>query len=335
MLNTGHRFSFADVLRSLVILRLTGLRSVILIGGGEPTLHPRFVDAVKVIKSLGLQCAVVSNGSGNARIHHVANLLGSGDWVRLSLDAGREETFRVMHLPRRGEVSLKAICLSASAIKEANPAISLGFSFIVTWSGATVEGRPIVENLGEMAAAARLARNSGFDFITFKPLLDRDEIGGEAIRLDEDGELDESRLTSRIAKEVAAARALEDERFRVYASPNLVALEDADLLQQSRIQPSHCRMHFFRQVLTPIGIFGCPVYRGNPKDRIGPAVAYATVEDFFRTRRRTAELTEAFDASVECRNISCIYNSTNWWLQAIHDGEVTLAPSSSVQDFFL
>jgi molybdenum cofactor biosynthesis enzyme MoaA len=339
VLNTGHRFSLNDILQTLVVLRLTGLRSVILIGGGEPTLHPNFVDTVKIIKLLGLQCAVVTNGSGNDRIRKVANWLTAGDWIRLSLDAGRQDTFQEMHLPRNKRTRLLAICESAGRIKEINPALSLGFSFIVSWRGAKVNGNLIAENVDEIAMAAQLAKDSGFDFITFKPLLDRDERGGEAIRLDEGeaAKTSESRATlaARVSEQLTAARVLEDDRFRVYASPNLVALDDAESLNRSRVQPQRCHMRFFRQVVTPVGVYGCPAYRGNSKDQIGPSLAYVGIDEFLRSRRRTADLTELFNATIECQQISCLYNSTNWWLQSIYDGDVETADYSPAQDFFL
>jgi pyruvate-formate lyase-activating enzyme len=336
VLNRGHLFSPDDVRRSLAVLRVAGLRSVILIGGGEPTLHPHFGTAVKAIKALGLQCAIVSNGSGNAKIAEVAAWLTPKDWVRLSLDAATDETFQAMHLPRGKGVSLDGICRSAIAIKDANPAVSLGFSFIVTWPGATANGQPIVDNIDDMSAAAGLAREHGFDFIAFKPLLDRDDGGAETMPFREDGTRDAERaeLAERVAGQVAAARALETDGFRVHTSRNLVALGRADALDQSRRQPGQCRMRLFRQVVTPTGVFGCPVYRGNAVDRIGAANSYASVEDFLRARRQTAELTERFDASVECRAISCIYNSTNWWLQDVHAGDGDMGPSAA-RDFFL
>ena len=53
ILNTRFKHD-EDVLRnSLAEMARRGLRSVILIGGGEPTVHPRFSDMVRFIKSLG------------------------------------------------------------------------------------------------------------------------------------------------------------------------------------------------------------------------------------------------------------------------------------------
>jgi hypothetical protein len=333
ILNTGKSYQWTELVRSLVLLRIAGLRSVILIGGGEPTLHPKFRDAVKLIKLLGLECAIVSNGSNNGLLRDIAPLLTSQDWIRLSLDAGSNETFRVMHQPKKPSLELEEICKTAGEIKRANPRITLGFSYIVTWDAASVGGEPIRANLDEMTDAARLAKASGFDFIAFKPLLDRDEFGTESIAVD--GRGTPYSVLRRVSAAFDAAKLLEDEHFKVIGSVNLRALTEDGQMAQLRLQPRHCHMRLFRQVLTPLGVFGCPAYRGNDKDRVGAHSAYTSVEFFFLSRRRTCELVEEFNATVECRNVACIYNAANWWLESVRDGEIDLQPDTVAADFFL
>jgi pyruvate-formate lyase-activating enzyme len=337
IINSGGRYAFDEVRRSLVVLRLAGLRSVILIGGGEPTLHPRFADAVRAIKLLGLQCAVVSNGSNNERIRELAPVLRRGDWVRLSLDAGSDATFREMHLPRKPGLTLDGICASAGEIKRANPEVSLGFSYIVTWRGATVYGQAIADNVDEMAAAAKLARDSGFDYIAFKPLLDRDAIGAETITIQGTSRERARRedFLRRVGDQLQSARAFETTRFRVVGSVNLGGLTDAGEMAQLRHQPHRCHMRLFRQVLTPTGVFGCPANRNNEKDLVAPHGGYASAEGFFGSRRRTADLVEAFDATDECRTVACIYNSANWWLDDVRAGFGEATPHEDATDAFL
>jgi hypothetical protein len=334
ILNTGERHDLDELLRSLVVLRLAGLRSVILIGGGEPTLHPRFGEVVIAIKALGLQCAIVSNGSENKRIVEVAAHLRRPDWVRLSLDAGTDASFQDMHQPRK-RITLEQICAGAAGIKQANSEISLGYSYIVSWPGAHVDGRAIIDNIDEIPAATILARDAGFDYIAFKPLLDRDELGGETIDLSPDErERSRSEIVARITAQLARARELAGDRLRVLASLNLTALATGPDFARMRIQPPACRMRQLRQVLTPTGVYGCPVYRGKAKDRLGPSAGYASVDAFLVTRRQGLELTRRFDASIECRNVTCLYNSTNWWLDTIQRGEVP-TPSDAGDEFFL
>ena len=71
--NTGVKHNEDELRESLRHLAGRGMRSVILIGGGEPTVYPRFVDMVRYLKQdLGQQVAVVSNGGRNDRILEAA-----------------------------------------------------------------------------------------------------------------------------------------------------------------------------------------------------------------------------------------------------------------------
>ena len=47
---------------------------------------------------------------------------------------------------------------------------------------------------------------------------------------------------------------------------------------------------------------------------------------------------DRFDASHECREVTCLYNSVNWWLEKMVEDprdEVAIEPSAERNDFFL
>ncbi|WP_165959051.1 radical SAM protein [Actinomadura sp. KC345] len=332
ILNSGPGYDQGVVLSSLVSMTLAGLRSVILIGGGEPTVHPHFANVVEAIKMLGLQCAIVSNGGRPEKLRRVATLLTGGDWVRLSLDAGTDETFQAMHQPVR-PVRLEEICESVREAKKDNPAARWGFSFIVSWSGLSGPNeRPLETNVHEIAAAAALAKDSGFDYISFKPMLQRDAEGAETIAWPPG--VDGERLRAELTHQLEKAGALRASTFQVLESLNLdAAAKGAD--SHLRDQPSRCAMHFFRQVLTPTGVYGCAAYRGDPKDRLGEADAYAGVRPTLATGARTHAHVEAFDAAHECRNITCIYNSANRWVDSLRETGEATAAGAQIGDYYL
>src|SRR5688572_14070939 len=121
ILNSGVKHREDELLNSLQEMAARGMRSVILIGGGEPTVYPRFVEIVRFLKQeLHQMVAVVSNGGRNDRIFEAAEFLGPGDWVRLSLDSGTDETFQKMHKPRQ-PITLDQICEWVPKIKDKNP----------------------------------------------------------------------------------------------------------------------------------------------------------------------------------------------------------------------
>ena len=334
ILNSGISYDDARLRASLATMARHGLRSVILIGGGEPTVYPGFVPMVRYLKELGLQVAIVSNGSRNERIHEVVDVLDEQDWIRLSLDAGSDATFQAMHKPKR-PVTLDAICDWIPKIRERNPAPRVGFSFIVTWRGAErTEGVPIVENLDEIVAAARRARDARFDYISFKPFLVRTLEGAEVI--DPEASLAHHReIVARIRRALDEAKTLATDTFAVMESTNMKLLESGDWAAWTR-QPKTCHMQVFRQVLSPLGLWNCPAHRGVEDGRLGDRDAFVDDEAVARTAQSTAEALDAFDASVRCREVTCLYHDANWWLErALEDPEQLTETDTMDGDTFL
>ena len=69
ILNSGIAYEEQALRASLKEMAARGLKSVILIGGGEPTAYPGLASFVRVLKGPALQAAVASNGSRNDRGH--------------------------------------------------------------------------------------------------------------------------------------------------------------------------------------------------------------------------------------------------------------------------
>lgn len=338
-LNLAVRHEDRELFDSLRALRARGLRSVILIGGGEPTVHPAFGEVVRLLKEeLAVQVAVVSNGSRNERIAAVAPLLRAGDWVRLSLDAGTDETFQAMHHPKGKGITLDEICARAGAIKRANPSVQLGYSFVITWRGARRDAVRLVENLHEMAAAAARAKAAGFDYVSFKPYLTRAAAGAEVLDPAQ-AEQEQAEVNARIRAGLLAAGRHEDADFRVVESTNLRVFLDGSWREYTR-QPRECHMQALRQVLSPLGVYNCPAHRGVAKARIGGKDAWAG--GGAAGAAGTSRVLDAFDAAVECREVTCLYHGANHFLEDLVAGaddpagalDAAAAPPGA-DDFFL
>lgn len=335
ILNSGISHEDAKLRASIGDMARRGLRSVILIGGGEPTVYPGFAAFVRFLKGLSLQVAIVSNGSRNDRVHEVADAFDERDWVRLSLDAGTDETFQRMHKPKK-PVTLDEICAWIPRIKARNPRPRVGFSFIITWTGAEREGgTKIVENLDEIPAAARRARDAGFDYISFKPFLTRREDGAEVMDPAQAANSIDG-IVARIRARIDEAKAFASPTFRIVESTNLRVLETGSWRELTR-QPTMCHMQALRQVLTPTGLYNCPAHRGAPKAKIAAADAYATAARSGETSQATSGILDRFDASHECREVTCLYHGANWWLEkAIEDGGLDASATGEERgDWFL
>ncbi len=335
ILNTAHKHAEEVLRESIGVMRERGLRSVIIIGGGEPTLYPGFVKFVAYLKELGLQVAIVSNGSRGDRLLECAQYLDEKDWIRLSLDTGSNELFEAMHKPVIRDLTLDKICEWMPKIKAANPKPRLGFSYIIIWGGASRDDVALHENIDEIVMGAQRAKRYQFDYIAFKPVLERGDDGAEVM---DPGKAQQElkAVVARIRKLVDEAKQLDDDTFDVYESTNLRVLEEGNWSDYTR-QPRECHMQALRQVLTPTGLFNCPAHRSVEKARIGEKDAYRDEDQVAKTNDSLAVLLNEFDASKECAEVTCLYNPVNWWLEKmIEDAENAPIPAGEERaDYFL
>lgn len=336
ILNTGIRYDHEKLLASLDLMAKRGLRSVIVIGGGEPTLYPKFAETIRFMKARGLQIAIVSNGTGNRKIAEVADAMDKNDWVRLSLDSGSDETFQPMHKPRKG-INLYDICARVPEIKAANPDVTVGFSYIVTWRGAFINDTKIVENLHEISMATRLARDSQFDYISFKPFLTRDELNNAEV-IDIHHEKGIQDTLSRIQAQIDEAVELQNDSFKVHQSTGLKAMLQGRTQTLAK-QPQQCHMQFFRQVLSPLGLYNCPVYRNQEHGYLGGKNANADELSYEATRATTADLVKNFNATTSCEKVTCLYNDVNWWIESLIENPMEIdklqTDTGADPDYFL
>jgi hypothetical protein len=321
ILNLKVNFEHQKLLASLQFLIDNGLRSVILIGGGEPTLYPKFPELVHFLKERDVNVAIVSNGWKNKILFDVADCLTKGDWIRLSLDSGTNDTFMKMHKPKvRKPDTLEEICKWVPRIRDKNPDISVGFSYIVTWDGAVgPKGEKIIPNIDEVVTATRLARENRFNYIAFKPFLERFPDGTEVLHTDVISDFEVTLAEIRYALDMA--KVFENENFKVVESTNLRVLMARNWRDFTK-QPTMCHKQALQQVLTPLGLYNCPAYRGAPQARIAGKHAYSDEKEVANARKETADILDRFDASQECANITCLYNSMNWWVERAIRGEL-------------
>ncbi len=89
-----------DTLKKSVLLKFLkeykemGGKSIIWSGGGEPTVYPHFIDAVKEADKLGIDQGLMTNGFFNEKTLKVVGKIMK--WTRISLDTIKREKYKKM-----------------------------------------------------------------------------------------------------------------------------------------------------------------------------------------------------------------------------------------------
>ncbi len=335
IINTGESLDLDTIKQSIETLQQNGLLSVILIGGGEPTVHKDFEEIVRFIRERDIQVGIATNGSRLERVEKVAGLLKEGDWLRLSLDAASEETFRKSHRPA-GNVTLGKILEDARRIKEANPAISLGYSHVIVWEGIRYNGHDLTPNIEEVPDSVRMAKEYSFDYVSFKPCLLRLEGSGKESLFDPPDPEREEKVINQVREKMDQAEQASGRSVKVLKSVNLQAMMDKTLHELKR-QPVVCHSQFFRTVLAPSGIFHCPALRGVSDGRIAGSEGYQGRDRFLQTHESLEKSIKGFDAAKECSVVVCFYHHVNWWVERFIESGEDVSEIAIVEDnnFFL
>jgi len=335
IINTGKYLELEDIKRTVDILQSHGLLSIILLGGGEPTLHKDFEKIVSFIKNKGLQLGIVTNGSRLSQVENVVELLEKEDWIRISIDSATEETFAKSHKPKTG-VTLDDILKNARKVKLRNSQITLGYSFVIVWEGMYINGHELCQNISEMAEAVRLASEHSFDYVSFKPCLIRLQNSQKESLLDTLDRKREERIIEDIKSNLQKAKGIAEGRIKTLQSVNLRAMLDNKLSELKR-QPKRCHMQFFNTVVAPSGVFHCPAFRGVDKSKIAECNGYADKNNFDETLQTVAHSIATFDAEKECNVVACFYHHVNWWVERFIHSNKSVDEIEKAEDdnFFL
>lgn len=138
-----------------------GVEGIEFCGGGEPTLHPAFIEAVEHGAARGVRFGLLTNGTALAEEFR-RRALPHFAYVRVTLDAADEETYARVR-PAKGRNPWKKVLGNIAAMVEERRrrelCLDLSVKFLVSR-----------ENRDDLRAAVQLARDLGVDAIQFKAL---------------------------------------------------------------------------------------------------------------------------------------------------------------------
>jgi MoaA/NifB/PqqE/SkfB family radical SAM enzyme len=254
--HTGELLDFDVFVRLIGDIKTMGVRSVVLKGGGEPTVHRRIDAMLRTVAEHGLALGLITNGSLPGP-DTCATILETADWVRISLDAAQSETHAAIH----GSRDFQRILRSIVYLTENRQKTQVGLNFVV-------EPR----NHEEVLPFAKLGKTLGVDYVSIRCVFDPTRPLTPEIR-------------AALRAQAGEARALQDEHFRVFLGD---FTEDALNATASQVFP-------YRRCLAPnlIGVVGgegavyaCCFLRGNPAFSFGNLAELSWPEIWAGERRR-------------------------------------------------
>lgn len=165
---------FKDLVDDLISLKIDAINWT---GGGEPTMNPALGEMIKYInKNSNIKMGMFSNGTMFKRFDLFETIVNSCSWVRVSMDAGREDTYdnlRITNNKTNFKIVIENIITLIETKKRLKSDITIGVGFVVTR-----------DNYNEILDFANLFKNIDVDYCQFKP---------EIIQVERDETLDKSK----------------------------------------------------------------------------------------------------------------------------------------------
>ncbi len=323
VLNTGQQLDFNYLKNVISFWKKQGLKSVIVVGGGEPTLHPKFEEMIKFLKKLNLQVGIASNGSRLECIENICHLLEKKDWVRLSLDAATNKTYDQIHHPRL-DVSLESILAQVKKMRKKNNKFQMGFSFLIIGDNKKVGKTKLVGNVKEIFLAAKAARDNGFSYFAPKPFISPEGTRKTTIS---------PKNLKEIRNEINRAKKLDNKTFRVVESINLLCFYDKKLGQVMKKQPKTCHAQFFKTVANPGGVFLCSYWRGFENLKAVDVNKKAGAAYLEKLAKNSEKKMQEFNAKKFCKDVHCVYGAFNCWADKMIKSPEQIEKLEAIADF--
>lgn len=295
----------------------SGVKGVILIGGGEPLAHPSAGELIALLGRQDVHVGITTNGSF---IHKFLPAIAEfSSWTRVSMDASNEDSFLKLRPSKGGKSKFNKIVHNMellAAIKRGK----LGYSFLIQ---TEADGIPFKHNCNEIYDAARLAKEIGCDYFEVKPSYAFR--GGIPHAL----QIHDPKYMAIAEAEIGRLADLEDENFQILSAINLkYSIAGVSEPQAKRYQ--QCPSTYLRTTVTSEGTYVCPYWRDKEDFKFGNCAEDSFDKVMLSDARR--ETVSRLDASKTC-GFHCLRNDTNHEVIRLKESSTKIVPVEEFDRF--
>ena len=292
---TNNRFSNERLLELGQEFYESGVKAVVLIGGGEPLAHPAVGELITYLGEHDIHIGITTNGTFIRK--YLDQIAKYSSWTRVSVDASSVGLFDKIRPSKSGKSKFEFIVENMRMLAEVK-AGKLGFSFLVQ---TEADGPGVQSNVHEIYSAAKLARDIGCDYFEVKPSYQfREDIEHALMKHD-------SELMQQAKTEIERLDELETDEFSILKAINLAYSLDGISEDQPK-DYSKCPATELRTLVCPSGAFVCPYWRGKDNMNIGD-LHTTSFSDMWRSEKRK-QVMEYLDPGEHC-SFHCLRHESN------------------------
>jgi len=301
----------------------SGVKAVVLIGGGEPLAHPEIGWVIEYLAQNDVQVGITTNG---LLIDRYLNCIAEhASWVRVSMDAASSETYNFFRPSPSGKSMFDKAVDNMSNLAKIKKG-KLGYSFLILTEGEFDKNNPQSDNnnvvsvarsnVSEIYKGAVLAKEIGCDYFEIKPEYD----------IHHYSVVQKANLMSQAKDLIEKTKTLQDDNFFVLEATKLHHVLNGEPNEEPK-DYKRCAVSQLRTLVTPSGVYVCPYFRGNEEKSIGDVNKVSFNEMWQGDARKN--VMDKLDPSKDCR-FHCIRHESNLILENHISGTQRLDP---VEDF--
>jgi MoaA/NifB/PqqE/SkfB family radical SAM enzyme len=293
---TNNSFSYDRLIQLAIELKESGVKGVVLIGGGEPLAHPASKEIIEYFGKNDISVGITTNGTFIDRcINEIANY---SSWTRVSMDAATDKIFQKLRPTKSGGSKFEHIIANMKKLAKIKKG-KLGYSFLIR---SEVEGDDIVSNIHEIYDAAVLAKDIGCDYFEVKPSYNyKNNVAHSLVQHSQD-------RIEQMKEQILRLNDLVDDNFSITKAITLD--ESLGGVKNKQIKTyKTCPATELRTLITPGGVYVCPYWRGKKSFCVGD-VKNTNFSVMWNAKQRK-DIQKWLNPSVHCANLHCLRHETN------------------------